>query len=387
MARFFVFLTFISALIYGGVSVLAQSDLPVNSNIEDDVYVSGSDVKQSTRSPRDLFVSGFSVVVDGEVGEDAHIAGFDVEVEGDVHGDLYAVGARVSVEAPVGNDLTVSGFKVSLDRHASIGGNARIGAGKIEIDAPLSGNLVAAGENVSLNAVVAGDARITASEIIFGDNARISGELVYSAPEEIEIPSSVIDASRVKYEPFSRTEMLGDMARSGDYTKSIIWASIWGGLAAYITLLVFLLVVAVACLASKPELVENLREHINQKPGKSLIVGFIGMASLFGLVPASAVLIVGIPLIPIVGLLVCLIWLFGYLLGTYAVFWRISGVLGRSSNTTVMKLIVIGIGSIVFTFVIFIPVLGWLIILLTVLLGFGAIGEALIMKYIAKPRE
>jgi len=380
MTRTIFTLFFFVTLVFGPISIFAQENLSGNNEVVNDTYISGSNVKQSTHSPRDLFASGFSVIVDGEVTKDAHIAGFDVEVERSIGKDLYVAGARISIEESVGEDLTAAGYKVRLKQDAMVLGNTRIAAGNLIIDAPLSGNLVAAGGDITLNASIAGDVKIIASDINFGESAKIYGTLIYSAPEEIEIPASVIDKNRVEFKPLSSSSLLDDLIEQADQTESFLWISLAGFVAMLVISFLFFILVSAAFLSFKPALVERLRNDINGELGGSLLAGIIGLSVLFGLVPVAMMTIVGLLLIPIILIVAIGFWILGYLLGTYAVFWRIANSIGVRSDSVPAKLMIVAVGIISLALVKFIPLIGWLVNLIVLLLGLGAINKLLMRR-------
>ena len=380
MARTIFTLFFFMTLVFEPASIFAQENLSGSNEVVNDTYISGSNVKQSMHSPRDLFASGFSVIVDGKVTEDAHIAGFDVEVERSIGKNLYVAGARVSIEGAVGEDLTAAGYKVRLKHEALVGGNTRIAAGNLIIDAPLSGNLIVASSDVALNATIAGDVKITASRISFGENAKIRGYLTYSAPEKIEIPASVVDKDRVEFKPLSSSTLLDDLIEQADQTESFLWISLAGLVAMFVISFLFFILVSAAFLSFKPALVERLRNDINGGLGSSLLAGIIGLSILLGLIPVAMMTIVGLLLIPIILIVGIGFWILGYLLGTYAVFWRIANSIGVRSDSVPAKLMIVAVGIVSLALVKFIPLIGWLVNLIVLLLGLGAINKLLMRK-------
>ncbi len=376
MTRILFLLGIYSAFLSASNLAVAQGNLTAGG----DVYLAGSSSPHSERVPRDIFVSGFAVTLDVEVGADAHIAGFDVEVENSVGKDLYAAGATISIEAPIGEDLTVSGFNVRLKKNASVMGNTRIAAGRITIDAPLSGSLIAAGGDIILNAPVTGNVRLTGADISFGNDAKISGTLNYSSDEEIDIPSNVISSDRVQFTKLTAPGILNDLNEALNGKKSSVWAVVFTIAAVFLIILVFLLVVAAIFLAFKPEMVEDLRSRASRHPGKSFLFGLVGMAALYGLVPLSATTIIGLPFIPFALLAIIIFCVFGGLLGTYAIFWRIADSVGIHSNNISTRLLVIGGGLIILSIIKFIPVIGWLVNLTVLLIGLGSITILLLQK-------
>lgn len=91
------------------------------------------------------------------------------------------------------------GFSVRLAPEAAIGGNARLAGGAVTIEGPVSGALTAAGGEVTLNAEVGGDVLIQTGKLTLGPAARIAGDLVYSAPEPVAVPASVMPHERIRF--------------------------------------------------------------------------------------------------------------------------------------------------------------------------------------------
>tara|TARA_R110002096_G_scaffold415163_1_gene616625 strand:+ start:11016 stop:12167 length:1152 start_codon:yes stop_codon:yes gene_type:complete len=362
--RFLLFIVFLNS---------SQAYAQESFSVGGDVYLGGSKSSYPQNVQGDIFVSGFAATLDVEVEEDAHIAGFDVEVENSVGKDLYAAGLSVSIESSVGEDVTASGFNVRLKRSASVGKNTRIAAGKVTIDAPLSGSLVAAGGDIVLNSSIKGDVRITGAQISFGQNAKILGTLKYSSPEEVEVPASVISSDRVQYTKLSASGMFDDLNEAIDGRRPPIWAVAFSIISVFLITLALFLTIAAVFIAFKPEMVEGLRSRASDNPGKSFLFGLLGMAILYGSVPVSATTIVGLPLIPLIILAIVIFWTLGYLLGTYVIFWRVAGSMGVKSEKIGTKLLVIGCGLIILAMINFIPIVGWLANLVVVLIGIGSI--------------
>lgn len=338
-----------------------------------DTYLQGSDSTLSTNVPRDVFASGFSVSLDGRISGDAHAAGFDVDINGDIAGDLYAAGSNISIKSKIDEDLSASGFTVHLENAAAIGGNVRLAGGTVTIDAPVTGSLVAAGGNVKLNAPIQGDVSITASNITFGPDAKILGKLIYSSREKMDIPESVIAQSKVEFKQLTHRGMASEVSDRFEESMSHFWPSFFGVIATFIITLAFLLIVMAIALSFMEERVERLRQRAADHYGASMLFGLLGLSTLFGLVPVSAMTIVGIPFVPIVLLLIVTFWIAGYLLGVYTISWRIAGAFQTLKDTKMTRLVVVAIGLVAIAFLNFIPIVGALFNFLLVLLCLGSI--------------
>ncbi len=349
-----------------------------------DVFVSDSSSTLDIDTPRDAFITGFSVEVDGSIAHDAHVAGFDVEIEGRVGGNLYAVGSNLSLRAPVQEDATIAGFNVELEEAAAVGGNVRLAGGAVEIEAPVGGSLMATGGVITLDASIKGDARLSGGELKFGPKASIGGTLTYSAPEELDIPASVAPSERVRYVPYTHHGRYGDIGKTIDDAMPGIWPSALGGFVTVVVVLAFLLLVAALFLAFAGDRVEHLHQRAVKHTGLSILTGFLGLATLFGLVPVSAMTLVGIPLIPFVLLFIIALWTLAFLLGSYVIALRLNGSFRQSPETNGGRLLVLAAGLIGLTLINFIPFIGWLFNLAVMFLGLGSITLSFINKLAQK---
>ena len=352
---------------------LGSGSAQIIENNGSDTYLRGFDASLSTDIPRDVFATGFSVSVDGNVAGDAHVSGFNIEIDGDIGADLYAAGSNITIDGTIAEDLTAAGFVVDIDDSSSIGGNARIAAGTIKLDGPINGSLVAAGGNIKIDAVVQGDVQLIAGNISFGSNAKILGKLIYTTPEKMEIPETVVPPTQVEYKPYTEPGLVSEVSSRFDDGSFHFWPSFLSVLAFFIITLAFLLVVFAILLAFMGERVERLRQRANTHTGTSMLFGFLGLATLIGLVPVSLMTIVGIPLVPVVILMIVVMWIAGYLIGIYTVSWRAISAFWQPSESNAGRLSVIAVGLICFSILNFIPFVGPLVNFLLVLLGLGAI--------------
>jgi len=338
-----------------------------------DTFASGSSIELSTASPRDLFAAAFSAELAGRVGEDLHATGFDVEIDSQVGADLYAAGFSVGVGGPVGSDLTVTAADFNLNDGASVAGNARIFAGSATLGAPISGGLFAKAGSLKLNGTVAGDAELTAGHIAFGPDARIGGTLTYSANEPIDVPSTVAPAERVRFHKLEPGHMFDGLQGHMGRPFREYWPSVFGMLSIFVVTIAFLVFIAAVAHAFAPNTTEQLRAEAVEHPFRSILLGGLALSMLFGLIPVSALTLIGIPLIPVVILLILVVWIVGYLLGVYAVAWRISAAFSSTHPGLAGQLLVLTLGLLVFALLNFVPFLGWVANLLVIFLGLGAL--------------
>jgi hypothetical protein len=349
-----------------------------------DAYVSGSNVTLSDPSPRDALLSGFTVNVSGKVEKDVTAAGFNVDIDAPVGSDVYAAGFSVDVTQPVNEDLSAAGFNIHVGSQATIGGNARLAAGTVVIDAPVSGSLVAAGGSLTVNGVVSGDARLTSNNLSFGKDAKINGVLTYYAKEPITIPASVITADRVRFEKLEVANAVNAVSETMRPDMPRFWPAIVSGIiSAFALTIAFLVAFAAILFAFAPNQMELLKEEALKSPVKTIVLGVLGLSMTVGLVPVGAMTLIGIPLIPIAMLAAFVFWVVGYIIGAYAFVWRIVSAFRTPPTTNPGRLFALTLGFIAIAALNFIPIIGWLFNLGIVFLGLGAVIFQAARRFIA----
>ncbi len=351
-----------------------------------DAYVSGSSATLSSPAPRDAFVSGFSSYVSERVEKDLGISGFSVGVNAPVGKNAYAAGFSVDISQSIGEDLTAAGFNIHTGPQASVSGNARLAAGNITIDGPISGSLIAVGGNITLNSSIGGDTVLTVNKLAFGSAAKIGGTLIYNAVEPIVIPASVIAPEKVRFEKMTPAATTQSVRETFD--KSMPWTGV--GIAGIIMVLLmsiaFLVLVAAMLLSFAPEMMERLKNDAISAPIKTMTLGALGLSACIGLVPVSAITLIGIPLIPLAILASFVFWLLGYIVGAYALAMWVVGGFRQVPHSTGGRLLLVTIALLIIAILNSIPFIGWIFNLAVMFLGLGAV-TASILRTLLKHTE
>jgi len=353
----------------------------------DDLFLSGLSATETLTAPRDVLAAGAAVSLRGTVAADTHATGFDVEIEAATGGSVYAAGATVTLRGAIGHDLSATGFTVRTTPEAVTTGNARLSGGVLTIEGPVTGALTASGGEVVLNAAIGGDAVLAAGNLSFGPEARIGGTLRYFASAPVAIPASVIAADRVTFVETRMTERLRDMRDMLGRDRFPEMPGFMSLFAGFLVTLGFLALVGAAFLAFLPKPVETLRQSALARPGLCLVAGFLGLACLFGLMPVSAMTIVGLPLVPFVLLVTLVLWTLAYLLAAYVLALRLLAALGGQAEPGLWGRVgALVAGVVVVALLNFVPFLGWMINLTLVLWGLGAMVLMLAGRF-AAPTE
>tara|TARA_R110002094_G_scaffold5874_6_gene14853 strand:- start:519 stop:1700 length:1182 start_codon:yes stop_codon:yes gene_type:complete len=349
-----------------------------------DTFYAGGQVSESVDTVGDTFIGARSVQLLGATQGDLHISGFDVSVSADAAEDLYALGGAVVIRGAIAEDLTAAGFSLRTEPTSETRGNVRLLGNTVTIEGPVAGALSVMGRDVILNAAIKGDARILAQTLSFGPDAVISGTLSYSTKDEVAVPDRVAPSERVIFEKMSARRAWVDWDEFGkDMPVLPSFASLMFG---FVISLLFFLVLGALMLGFMPKRLAKMRQSIAAAPGQTLVLGVIGLSVLFGMVPIVALTIIGLPFVPIVLLAIIVVWTLGYALGAYSVAMRIwIGLGGAPDPSNVARLLVYGAAIIFVALLNFIPFVGWVANYTLVLLGIGAMTNALFQSLIGNP--
>lgn len=349
-----------------------------------DTFVTGGTVANTIDTQGDTFVAARSAATRGSSQGDLHVTGFDVSVSADTAEDLYAAGVTVVIRGKVAGDLTAVGFSVRTEDTSSTQGNARLVGNSLTIEGPIDGALTATGTDVILNAPVAGDVRIVAHEITFGPDATIGGNLSYASGRAIDVPERVAPSARVTFEQIELTdawEEFDEVRR-----EMPVMPTFMSLLSGFLISLLFFVVLGAICLGFLPKRTEALRRRVADAPGKAVMLGVIGLSMLIGLVPITAMTIIGIPFVPIALLAIIVAWVLGYALGAYSVAMRVWMAFDDDGEVgNVGRLIVFAAAIVLIALLNFIPFVGWVVNYTLVLLGVGGLTAAVFSYFIEDP--
>lgn len=331
----------------------AQENASVH-HLGNDLFASGRNVHVTDANADSIFAAGANVAIDTEARRAVHAAGRYVAINRSVGESLYAAGFNVNVAAPVKGDVVAAGYRVELGPMASVGRDLIASGRFVTINAPVAGNAALMGATIEIMAPISGSVDIRAREISFGPNARIEGQLKYWSDHRIDIPARVIDPSRV-------TANVRPMTI--DYELIAAALIVFAG--------VMLTLTAIFAFVFRSGL-PRTRAMMLERPWRSFVLGIIATSAFFGSVLVLAVLIVGIPLIPLVVILTPFAIFAGYLTSAHALGATLIARARRTPGSGWADLLAIVLGLIALALIGIIPVLGWVIAMLAAVIGIGA---------------
>lgn len=246
-------------------------------------------------------------IVEIEREESAGIGGISIETDED---EIVKLGEDLTIfpEDTIAGDAVVIGGNLSV--HGFVEGDAVC----------IGGNLLISGTVLGDATVIGGNANVESTAIIEGDLVSVGGRVsrekgstVKGEVTSISLPilRSVLPFAfkfimpgkpRIPYRPFV-----------SPFTKRMMGFSIY--MVKIIALVVFILLILLFFQGGVDRVSDAIESHF----WKAALAGFIGLILIVPLIILLAVLIIGIPLIPLFGIAVVAAMIFGYACITYTI--------------------------------------------------------------------
>ncbi|MBI4037951.1 hypothetical protein HY382_02820 [Candidatus Curtissbacteria bacterium] len=318
-------------------------DVTISGTVNGDAYVGGGKVLVEGNIMGDLFVAGGSVQVRGRIDEDVRVAGGDVTISGDVGGNITALGGSIEISdsARINGSLTSAGG--SINNFAEIGRGATIAGGDVTIGNKINGNFTSAVGNLTLTpkAEIMGNLNyLSDGEARIREGAKVSGKITHNLPQK----------------PQKDVKSVARKANNGFRFVSFL-----------VSLLVGFIILKFA-----PNITQRTQTYILKKPLSTLGIAILSLLATPFVIILFLVTIIGIPLAVLLILFVIIDLYLAKIFVALAVGTKILD-MTKSVNNRFLALLT---GLVIYLILGFIPLIGPIVMILTVILGFGAILRA-----------
>jgi cytoskeletal protein CcmA (bactofilin family) len=378
----------LAALLLGGGALAAEVSngdvyrLAANQVVEDDLVVTAREIYIDGTVKGDLVAMGSVVQVNGTVEGDAMIAAADVQIAGTVADDARVAGAGVTISGHIGDDLfmaaggsqtvgyplTISGRSIEqgarIADSASIGGSVYLGAGTARVAGTITEDLKAGAGALALAGTVKRNADISSSALNISPDAHINGRLSYTATQETAVPPGA--AGDVRFVPQPPAQSQADRGLGGQLLRFVL---VLLGFAAVSWLL----------LRFAPSSVRRPAAALAARPTQAGLYGLAAIALLF-IVPIASGLVM-IALIALWGWLPGLMF-FLFLTAALVLAWTLSPLITglwlgrlvlRAAGRETSDLVAILAGTALIALLSFVPFVGWLFSLTSLILAVGGV--------------
>ena len=345
------------------------SDVTVGpgETVNDDIYAGAGTISISGTVNGSVIAGGGTITVSGNVTRDLILGGGTINVTGRVGGNIIAAGGNITVNGPVAQDIVVTGAMIDVGSGATIGRDLVVAGGTATVAAPVTRRVQMSSGSLTLRGHVGGDVRGRVDHLKL-DGAQIGGNLDYTSNNSVELVNGAsVAGATTRHTPVDQ----GGGAGNG----FLSWLRALIGILALGLLLIFLL----------PGWSTRAIDTERAQPWASLGIG----AAIFVITPilALVVFIAGIFLgFWWLGLLLIPLWILvlaiGYVVSGFLLGRLIFAQLGWGRYHDALALLA---GLVVLAVVGIIPVIGWLVGLVALLLGAGALALVVTQRVRMRP--
>ncbi len=319
-----------------------------------DVHVAGRNVVLTTPSKGDILAAGNDVTLSGGAKDSVVAAGSNLVVSGPVGNDLYAVGENVTVAGSVKDNAYMAGSDVTLESGATIGSNLFAASNKLAIVGRVAGDVTAATNELYIVGVIDGDVRVNGTKVVIRPEGIIKGNLRFEGPQ----PPVIEPGGKV----LGKTTHI-QQTDTGWSTKPADW--FFFGLLATLAYLAFGLLMVWAM----PDRAKSASEAILTRTGAAIGTGIVVMIALPAAIVIACFTFVGIPTalvaLSLYSIFLYAAWGFAAIAVGKLILERIKPGSGSPGYSLV-------VGVIVLALIMLIPVLGFMVNFVAVMVGLGA---------------
>ncbi|HEU4673935.1 MAG TPA: polymer-forming cytoskeletal protein [Candidatus Limnocylindrales bacterium] len=124
-----------------GGKVLGGSDVTIPAGtVDHDVYAFGGRVTSNATINGELVVAGGTVTVNGPVQGDVIVTGGQLTLGGQVGGHVRAAGGQIAINGNVAKDVLAAGGQVTIGATSTVGGDLIVQAGQLQLDGTVTGS-------------------------------------------------------------------------------------------------------------------------------------------------------------------------------------------------------------------------------------------------------
>lgn len=336
--------------------------------VNTDYFAAGDNVRISGTVNGDVYVAGGIVLIDGTVNGDLFALGGTVQISGPVKNDIRAAAGSLTVSGAVGGNVTLAGGTVLLTPDAKIHGSVLAGAGTLGLLAPVGRGVTAGAGTLTVNNSMGGDLLLAVDELILQPKTKVSGNLTYWAEREATIFDNVALSGGLTFNQMPKNDVKqAKIAKGG--LKGI--AAAFAGVAIFMAAVgaAALFILGIVVFSMVPSFTDRTLRGMRNNPWGSFGLGMVMVIALPTIAVAAFMTVIGIPvgifLLTVLGLL-CVI---GHI---YAALY-----LGSSAcsaiNVSVHRAWQLLLGLLALSLLILIPIVGWLIHGIVILIAVGAV--------------
>jgi cytoskeletal protein CcmA (bactofilin family) len=351
-------------------TVIINKDQIIDGNL----YAAGSLITVDGTVRGDVFCGGETININGQIDGDIICAGKTVNINSSVGGNVRIVGETLIINGSIDRGIIAAGANTTLGSEAVVGWDMLWAGARADIRGKIGRDFYGGGANVLINGEIGRDVKLRLDERITKDTViKIDDYAPLNILDEANIEGNVYYTSGIKGTISENASIAGEIGHSLPEKKQKKEGpfdfGLWGLLVSIFSALVVGLVIISIWRKEILELTNNMLEKISPSIGWGVVIMII--------TPIIVVLLlftlIGIPL----ALITFVIWLIALYISKIFVGILVGKSLmdkfgeKKESTTNLIWPMIIGVALCWIIFAI--PVIGWLLSLISIWWGLGGI--------------
>jgi hypothetical protein len=300
------------------LEIFEGKNISIDERVDDDIFAAGTIINVN-EPVGGAIIAGGTVNINAPIAGDLLVIGGEVNINSDIYGKIVAVGGRVNLRSAVETNAVLAGGKIIIFPEAYIGRDALISAVSTTHQGLINGTL-----------------HIKAGNLI---DEGVSGEVIVEQPR---------DVSAVKL----AMNLLNALLIISFYIIGLLLTLAW------------------------PAAYRKVDIAISEKPIKSFLLGFVSLIISPFIIVLFILSIIGIPVAFILAVSFVIGLMAAVLFVSYSAGKWLFGMLGIEAH----RAILFTAGFILLNLIFRLPLLGSWAVLISVILGYGAIAYSLRQK-------
>lgn len=321
-------------------------------------FYAGNTIKLDGTIDGTTFAAGREITVNGQINGDLFIAGEVVVINGKVNGNLYAGARQILVKGQVMGDMFGAGQTLELTDEAYLHRDLLAAGAQIVQSGQVGRQLFASAQNLVIAGVVNDNAKLAVEKLELKDRAQIKGNLHYASPAQADIAAGAKVAGETSWKKVT-PQVRQERKEFGD---EIFWVII--GIAG--ALLVWFIITI-----WRPQFWSETAGAISREPLKTIGIGALAVFFMPFLAVLLMITVIGLPL----GVILALAYGVGlYLSKIIAAVFIGTWLAGKLAWPAIHKgLWLVLLGLMMLALLVRIPIFGFLVLLLVIFAGLGAL--------------
>ncbi|OGZ34349.1 MAG: hypothetical protein A2174_03785, partial [Candidatus Portnoybacteria bacterium RBG_13_41_18] len=343
------------AAVFSGSETYA---LGANQTLSENLYVAGSNINIAGKADADVMAAGGTIIISGNIGQDLALAGGNITTMGAIGQDARIVGGTIIINNNVGGDLMIFGGQITIEQSATVFGETAIFGGQILVNGNLNKNLYIWGGDVQINGKIAQNVKIKASNgLKLGPSAQIDGNLEYWAPKTAEISSGAKIIGKTTFNQYQPRS-----AKNFGRAEGLAW---------FMSLIISLVSALLIYYIFRKQ-IQDLILRASVSFWKETLRGFVLAIVMPVTIIILFVTIIG-ALLGILGMLIYILFaIFAYILAPMLLGTILFRLILKKPEFEISWLSVV-VGVLVMRIIGFVPIFGWLFVLVFFLAVFGSL--------------